>query len=271
MAGGDLIGREALERIIKRAAELQAGAQDVGEGLTQDEVVALGKDVGIPSRYLQQAMLEERTRAIVETRRGFWAWLTGPRTLSADRVVPGDRAAVERALTRWMEEEESLQVKRRFADRTSWEPKAGAFATIQRALGSKGRRFSLANAEEITGQVTPLEPGFCHVGLAADIRPSRARRLQGSTVVFGLGALATAAFAVTLGLVAVVPAVVLIPTAAAIARHHRVENERVQIGMEQVLDRLERGEIRAEHALPASHQHPLERIADQVRKAFGVP
>jgi hypothetical protein len=127
----------------------------------------------------------------------------------------------------------------------------------------------LANAQEVTGQATQLEPGFCHVGLAADVRPSRARRLQGSTVVFALGALAATALAVTLGAIAVVPAVVLIPTAALIARHHRAENERVQIAMEQVLDRLERSEIRAEHALPP--QHPLERIADQVRKAFGAP
>jgi hypothetical protein len=266
---GDLIGREALDRIIKRAAELQAGAQDVGDGLSENEVLALGKDVGIPSRYLQQAMLEERTRAVVETRRGFWAWLTGPRTLSADRVVPGDRATVERALTRWMEEEESLQVKRRFADRTSWEPKAGAFATIQRALGAKGRRFALASAQDVTGQVTQLESGFCHVGLVADIRPSRARRLQGSSVLFTLGAVSTAGVAVTLGLLALVPALVLIPTAGLVARRHRVENERVEVAMEQVLDRLERGEIRAEHALPP--QHPLERIADQVRKAFGAP
>jgi hypothetical protein len=264
-----LIDRGALERIIKRAAELQAGAQDVGDGLTQNEVLALGKDVGIPSRYLQQAMLEEQTRSVVETRGGFWPWLTGPRTLSADRVVPGDRATVERALTRWMEEEESLQVKRRFADRTSWEPKAGAFATIQRALGSKGRRFALASALEVAGQVTQLEAGFCHVGLVADVRPNRARRLQGSAAVFGLAVLATSAFALTFGLIALAPALVLGPTAAAIARHHRTENERVLVAMEQVLDRLERGEIRAEHALP--QQHPLERIADQVRKALGAP
>jgi hypothetical protein len=268
---GELISREALERIIQRAAELQAGAQDIGDGLTQDEVLALGKDVGIPSRYLQQAMLEERTRAVVETRTGFWAWLAGPRTLSADRVVPGDRSAVERALTRWMEDEESLQVKRRYPDRTTWEPKAGAFATIQRALGSRGRRFALANAQEVTAQATQLEPGFCHVGLAADIRPSRSRRLQGSSVVFGLGALSTAALAVTFGLVALVPAAVLMSAAAAIARHHRVENERVQVAMEQVLDRLERGEIRSEHALPGISQNPFVRIADEVRKALGAP
>jgi hypothetical protein len=269
VAAGDLISREALERIIKRAAELQAGAADVGDGLTHKEVLALGKDVGIPSQYLQQAMLEEQTRAVVETKRGFWSWLTGPRTLSAQRVVPGDRATVERALSRWMEEEESLQVKRRYPDRTTWEPKAGAFATIQRALGSKGRRFSLANAQEVTGQVTPLEAGFCHVGLAADIRPNRSRRMQGGAVVFTLGVLATTALALIGGAIAVVPAVVLIPTAGLVARRHRVDNERVLVGMEQVLDRLERGEIRAEHALPA--QHPLERIADQVRKAFGAP
>src|SRR6202008_2440927 len=117
MAGGDLITREALDRIIKRDAELQAGAQDVGDGMTQKEVLALGKDVGIPNRFLQQAMLEEQTRTVVETQRGLWAWLAGPGTLSAARVVPGDRATVERALTRWMEEEESLQVKRRYPDR----------------------------------------------------------------------------------------------------------------------------------------------------------
>lgn len=268
---GELISREALERIVRRAAELQAGAQDIGDGLTADEVLALGKDVGIPTRYLQQAMLEERTRAVVESQRGLWAWLTGPHTLSADRVVPGDRAAVERALTRWMEDEESLQVKRRYPDRTTWEPKAGAFATIQRALGSKGRRFALATAGEVTGQATQLEAGFCHVGLAADIRANRARRVHGAGLVFALSAVATAAVAVPFGLIALLPAAGLISGAAAIARHHRAENERVQIAMEQVLDRLERGEIRPDHALPGQRPNTLVRMAEEFRKAFGAP
>jgi len=268
---GELISREALERIIQRAAELQAGERDIGEGLTKDEVLALGKDVGIPNRYLHQAVLEEQTRTIVETRHGFWAWLTGPRTLSADRVVPGDRAAVERALTRWMEEEESLQVKRRYPDRTTWEPKAGAFASIQRALGAgtKGRRFALAGAAEVTGQVTQLESGFCHVGLAADIRPSRARRMQGSGVVFAVGALFWPALAVLFGPIALLPALAVIPAGVMIARHHRAANERVQISMEQVLDRLERGEMRGGQTLPGPH--PFVRIAEEVRKVFEDP
>ena len=267
--GKDLISRDALERIIQRAAELQAGERDIGEGLTKDEVLALGKDVGIPNRYLQQALLEEQTRSIVETGHGFWAWLTGPRILAAHRVVPGDRVGVEGALTRWMEQEESLQVKRRYPDHTTWEPKAGAVASIQRALGSRGRRYALASAAEITGQVTQLEPGFCHVGLSADVRPRRERRIQGGAVVFALAALSTAAFAAILGPIGLIPAAVLTPTAMAIARHHRADNERVQISLEQVLDRLERSEIRDAPALPGAH--PFVRIAEEVRKAFENP
>src|SRR5213596_217553 len=65
---GELIRREALERIIQRAAELQAGEQDIGEGLTEPELLALGQDCGIPSRYPRQALLEEQTRPTAEAR-----------------------------------------------------------------------------------------------------------------------------------------------------------------------------------------------------------
>lgn len=269
---GELIKREALDRIIQRAAELQAGERDIGEGLTREELLALGKDVGIPTHYLQQALLEEQTRSVVESQRGVWAWLTGPRLLSADRVVPGDRATVERALTHWMEEQESLQVKRRHPDRTSWEPKKGAFATIQRALGSRGRTFVLANSDEVAGQVTQLEPGFCHVRLMADVRSQRGSRIGGTAAMLTAGAVGTA------GMIAggVVVPLALLPIAffalggLPIVRAHGRQNERVQVALEQVLDRLEHGEIRPQHALPGPRASAFERIAEEIRKTFQV-
>src|SRR2546428_4409692 len=99
MMGKDLISRDALERIIKRAAELQAGEREIGEGLTTHEVLALGKDVGIPDRYLRQAMLEEQTRIVPEVATGTWAWLAGPRSLRAPLAPPGGRAGRARALS----------------------------------------------------------------------------------------------------------------------------------------------------------------------------
>ncbi len=274
--GKDLISQEALERIIKRAAELQAGEHDVGDGLTSNEVLALGKDVGIPDRYLRQAMLEEQTRITPEVATGTWAWLTGPRSIVAHRVVPGDRATVERALSRWMTEEALLQPKRHYADRTSWEPKAGAFASIQRALAGK-RRYSLAQAEEISGQVIQLEPGFCLVRLEADIRQQRTKRISGGTVLAVLGwglTGATALIAPPLALAQVlmlVPGVGLTIGGAMVARTYRGANERMQIALEQVLDRLEHGEIRSSNqgALPGAQA--FVRLADEVRKAFENP
>ena len=72
------IDRAALERIIQRAAELQTAERDIGDSLTPDEVMALGQEVGIPGRYLQQALLEERTRVAVVAPSGFWARAVGP-------------------------------------------------------------------------------------------------------------------------------------------------------------------------------------------------
>src|SRR5213595_2388865 len=178
---GELISREALERIIQRAAELQAGEHDIGDGLTETELLSLGQDVGIPARHLRQALLEERTRSLEPARRGVIAWLAGPERLSAQRVVPGEARDVERSLGVWMEQYELLQMKRRYPDRISWDPKVGAFASIQRALGAGGRRFALARATEVAGRVTPLESGFCHVQLVADVRNGRRQRVAGAT------------------------------------------------------------------------------------------
>jgi hypothetical protein len=54
----------------------------------------------------------------------------------------------------------------------------------------------------------------------------------------------------------------------AVARTHRGLAARVEVGLEQVLDRLERGEIRAEHALPGARLNPLARIAEEIKKTF---
>jgi hypothetical protein len=263
---GKLISRGALERIIRRAAELQAQDHDIDEGLTPEDVVALGREVGIPARYLQQALLEEDGR-IGAAARGPLGWLVGPPALAATRVVPGERPAVERALEAALDREELLQVKRRYADGATWEPKAGALASLVRALGTSGRRFALAWAAEVMAQVTALEPGVCHVQLRADVRNLRRQRLGGAAALLGFGALVTA-IAPALNVLfpwLLLPLAFAALAAAAYARGGRRADERVRVGLEQVLDRLERGEIKPEHQLPGSGLGTLGRIADELR------
>lgn len=274
--GKDLVSREALERIIQRAAELQAGEHEIGEGLTNNEVLALGKDVGIPDRYLRQAMLEEQTRiAPPEKNPGTWSWLTGPRSLVAHRVVPGDRAAIERALNRWMTDEELLQPKRHYSDRTSWESKPGAFASIQRALAG-GRRYALARASEVSAQIVQLEPGFCLVRLEADVREPRSKRITGASVMTLVGWGLTGAAALIAPPLALAKAIAFVPALGMtiggmfVARSHVSANERMTVALEQVLDRLERGDTRSAGQTPALPQ-TFVRIADEVRKVFENP
>jgi hypothetical protein len=264
---GELISREALDRIVQRAAELQTGEREIGDGLTEPELLALGQDVGIPARYLKQALLEERTRLLDE----HTGWtLAGPAQLAAQRVVPGDRVAVEGALSHWMENQELLRVKRRYPDRTTWEPQVGFFVSMQRGLKAGGKGYALTRPVEISGQVTPLESGFCHVRLAADVRNLRAARIGAAAGLVSAGAVGTAV-AIVIGVLlplAALPAVLFAVGAMPVLTAHRGQNEKVQVALEQVLDRLERGEIRPEHALPGPRASAFVRIADEIRKQF---
>ena len=106
------IDRAALERIIQRAAELQTANRDIGEELTPEQVLALGREVGIPGRYLQQALLEERTRVVAVRSAGAWDRIAGAAQVVAQRAVPGTVAGVEAALAEWMEEKELFCVQR---------------------------------------------------------------------------------------------------------------------------------------------------------------
>ena len=102
------LDREALERVIRRATELQAGERATGDGLTTDEVVALGREVGIPPQHLHQALLEERARTGMDAT-GPLDRVAGPGTIQAQRVVQGSfvdqtsASAINNANTRFTE------------------------------------------------------------------------------------------------------------------------------------------------------------------------
>jgi len=67
--------------------------------------------------------------------------------------------------------------------------------------------------------------------------------------------------------------VVLAVGAVAALRSHRLQHEQIQIGLEQVLDRLERADIKPEHTLPGQQTHPFLRSAAEIRTFIipGVP
>lgn len=264
------ISREALERIIQRAAELQAGELDAGEGLTEQDLLKLGAEVGIDGRFLRQALYEETAGGGAESERGLLARLAGPRLVRASRVVPGDKVAVEDAMAQWMTEGEALSVKRRLPDRTVWERQRGFFAEMKRGFGVGGKAYQLARALDVAVIVTQLEQGFCHVELVADVSPARSGFLAGGGAVAGLFLLfaATAAAAAAPVATPIVAAAAGLGFGGLLARQHRRAAQRTHVALEQVLDRLEHGEIRPRHQLAGPRASAFVRIADEIRRAI---
>jgi hypothetical protein len=241
------LDRGALERVLARAAELQAESGEPAEALSEQQILELGTEVGLAAHHLRQALAEERTRVGGPApTSGVLSRLLGAAIVSTTRTVRGSAASTLAQVDDWMQREECLRVKRHFPDRIVWEARHGFFDTVRRGLNVGGRGYVLSRAHEVSATVVPVDGERVLVRLDADFGSHRSAVAgQGATLV-GLGAVSSGA-AVLLGVVlpvAVVPAV----AAGAIGyyqarRRHTRALTRAQLALEQVLDRLERGEL----------------------------
>jgi hypothetical protein len=214
--------------------------------------------------------MEERMRADLPAERGLAAYFAGPRYVVAERAVGGSAERVLATLDHWMESGELLVVKRRFADQVTWEPRRGTMASLKRSFRLGGRDYFLARAREVGGQVSAIGPDRVYVRLTADVGNTRREHLGGAATLAGGGA-GVSGLLVLLGFAAPV-ALLAFPIASlgavAVARSHRRDAERVQVALEQVLDRIEHGEIALPSAPRRSGPPALEWIADEIRRTL---
>jgi hypothetical protein len=250
-----LLDRQALERVLARAAELQGAGSlpDSTDLLSETQLLEIGTEVGLSRATLNQALAEERTRVTVPEERGFVAQIAGARLATATRTVPGNQTEVLAAIDSWMQREECLSVQRRFADRITWEPQRGVLGKIRKGFNLGGRGYHLMAASQVSATVLPVDAQRVVVRLDADVSSSRSRRVWVGGLLASAGTVASAV--IGFGLVVahlpilIAAAAAVLPfagsTAAAfqIARSHRGILSSVQLALEQVLDRLEHGEI----------------------------
>src|SRR3954462_8530280 len=250
-----LLDRQALERVLARAAELQgAGAlPESGDLISEKQLLEIGDEVGLSPAVLNQALAEERTRINVPEERGLVAQIAGAGFASATRTVPGNARDILARIDSWMQREECLQVQRRFADRITWEPQRGLFGKIRRTVNLTGRSYYFMDAEQVSATVLAVDASRVVVRLDADIRASRARRVGAGGAVGAVGTVMSGV--VGLGLVIahlpllIAAGVAVLPFAGGslagyrVARTHRGILSGVQLALEQILDRLEHGEF----------------------------
>jgi len=240
-----MLHRAALERVLHRAAELQAASTEVPETLSEEELVALGAEVGIGANALRQALVEERMRVVLPEERGLLASLTGPATFVATRVVGGTAGAVMARLQEELAREENLKERRRFPDRVVLGPRGGFAGAIRELTRLDGRGFPLARADEVSATVVPADAQRAHVRIEALLHGRRVGAAQAASIglVSGAGITAVGA-ALSAALPFAVAAGALIAGFAVwSSRRNYLRDARLaQLAIEQALDRLEFGE-----------------------------
>lgn len=242
------LARNVVERVLARAAELQARSSDDDTGLSEAQLVEIAGEVGLSPANVRQAIAEVRGQPDVPAESGAAHALLGTAVVQAARVVPGAAPGVLGAIDRWMQHSESLQVKRRFPDQMSWEPRQDFVTSIRRALHIGGRGFHLAGATEVRAVVATVEAKRAHAGLVADYSGARTQRTTAAIIASAIGVVVgvpgfwmamNAGLYVAAGL-ALIPAVALPLAAMALARRaFRQQLARASVALEQALDRLE--------------------------------
>ncbi len=253
------LDRAALERVLARAAELQAGTAEPSEGMTEPELEALGGEVGISADYIRRAVAEERTRVAVPEESGLVGTWFGASMATSSRVVRGTPAQVLTSIDDWMQREEGLRVRRRFTDRLTWEARRDLLASMQASFNFGGRAYALTSSGEVGATAVAIDADQTMVRLDADFSVGRRRSAGWSVVTAGtmlLGAGGLVAFTLSVpgasvpigAAVGGVWSVVGAAVATGLAAAQRRKVARAQLALEQILDRLEHGEIKPKSA-----------------------
>ncbi len=264
------LDRAALERVLARAAELQAGMAEPAEQLSEAQLIDVGREVGISAEHVRLALAEERTRVQLPEARGMVGALFGAEGVTASRLVNGSATDLLGRIDDWMQREEGLRPKRRYADRLTWESRRDLVGALQTSFNFSGRAYALTSADEVGATVVPIDAGRCMVRLDAVYAEARRKQVIGGSVlagggVLGFGGVMALATLIPEGsllfgaLVGTVPALAGGGLGYLVGATQRKRVHRAQLALEQILDRLERGEIRK----PAN---PLSNFLDVVTR-----
>lgn len=252
------LDRRAVERVLARAAELQgiSGGESDADAITEERLLDIANEAGLATTSVRQALAEERTRiGTADDNDGRWiVRVAGPSVVSATRTISGEPEAMVAALDSWMQRDECLQVQRRFADRVVWEPRTDWYGAIKRGLRIGGRSYTLTRARQVAATVVPVDAARSLVRLDADLSQTRSNLVRVGGALGASGVVAGGTTASLFVVAHVAAALVLVGAAVPVLaggagayllmRRHHGFADRMALALEQVLDRLEYGDVR---------------------------
>lgn len=247
-----------LEAVIKRAVELQTVREtEMTDGLSDAEVVRIGKELGLEQHLVRRAIAE--VRSLPPQEQGVLVGMIGPRTVRAARTIRRPPAELGIFLEKYLLEAEFMVVDRRFPDRTRYIRAQGIGAAVGRTFSKVGSRVPLLDMGIVDVGVARSDEDSSLVTLSVDTTVGRtsaaASGIVGGTV--GGGGLSLAILAMHAPpLLAVAGLGVLGATVLGSRGIYRAVTKSMQNKLEAFLDRLEHGELK----LPEKKQEWQKRL-----------
>lgn len=251
---GRSITRRDLEAIIRRAAELSLAEADTSDNLSEEELLRIASELGLPAQHVRQALYEQPVLGGGDTWYDRWF---GPAALAQSRAVPGRPETLQARLEEYLATHEYLQVVRRRPSEMVLIPAEDAISRVARVFARPTKRFGLAHAERVVIALHSLPDQKTHLRVETDFTAERSRSVSGGVWGGGLlgaavgAGLATVAALTTSGAVeaVLIGGNLAVSTGAGVALavklqagRFRERMHRVKVEIAHLLDRAETGQ-----------------------------
>lgn len=171
------IAAEDLDLIVRRAAEIQNQRGTPGSQLlTEEEVVEIGRQVGLEPGHVRRAMAEVRAESLapkLPPGNRILDLIAGDSRVEVRRVVAGEPPLIQQQIEMQLRDREKLSALRCRPTRSVWEASGGMMDRIERSMNFSGKDYVLADARQVHLAVAEIEPGWSLVTLAADFANKR--------------------------------------------------------------------------------------------------
>jgi hypothetical protein len=189
------IVRRDFEQVIRRAAELSLSDTDPDDNLSEDEVLRIATELGLPAHHVRQALFELPD---LKVRPQWYDRYFGPAVFSVNRVVPTRKEQALRRVEDYLVTREYLQIVRRKGDTIAFVPADDTISSLARALARPNSRHTISRASRVMVGVHTLPDDDAHVRFDVDLSDARKESVRGGIVMGGLVGLGVGTIAAVL-------------------------------------------------------------------------
>jgi hypothetical protein len=163
----DSLSMDSVERVLRRAIELQFD-DDLGpDTLSPDNIERIAKEIGIDPAHVRRALFEEATASEQVEMTPLDRFLA-PVRMKERTMVEGHLAEVVNTIDTWLEKHEGLQKRRMHGHGIVWEKDTSPVASIRMGFGVGKGTGALRSAGSVTHHLHSVEESKHLVTLEAD-------------------------------------------------------------------------------------------------------